>query len=56
MPFFEERQSVFLDGLKKSSYRLEFDFDTNAPELVRRDPWLVLGQKVGEDPNAMEEA
>ena len=35
---------------------LKFELNANTPELVRRGPWLVLGQKVGEDPNAVKEA
>ena len=38
------------------AFSLEFKLNANTPELVRRDPWLVLGQKVGEDPNAVDNA
>jgi hypothetical protein len=34
----------------------KLDFDANTPELVRRDPWLVLGQKIGEDSHTMDDA
>ena len=35
---------------------LKFELNANAPELVRRDPRLVLGQQVGEDPHTMDDA
>ena len=35
---------------------LQLDFYADAPEFVRRDPRLVLGQKVGEDPQTMDDA
>ena len=53
---FLRKGNLFLDGLKNSSYRLEFDFYSHTPELVRRNPRLVLGQEVGEDTNAVKEA
>ena len=51
-----QRYNYFSDNPNYFVILLKFDFNTDAPELVRRDPRLVLGQEVGKDPNAMDNA